>query len=539
MMALMFGVLVFGLVGGEVQSSPRIPNPNSARAWISAWRQRSRATHTSTDTASVHTSTTTNDRKKSSRNFNFEAVGSRSTNDMKAAVAMDDISQAESPSQSNLETQKQTKPDPNPNSPNPNLGDSPSASDAITRTLNDWARDQIAQFDKTNPTLSFAAKTVAKWAEAGPEGLIRAVQNSLQDPPKWNEIESLLTPWLDPFPEPLQGVRSNYEVANEATGSQSRFLTISGIRLHYIQALPQNQTLDPEAPCIVLLHGFNGNTFSWRHVLQPLADRTGGRVIAFDRPPFGFSDRPTTWEGGLERNPYSGGFAVNLTTGLTRKLGLKNYILVGHSAGGPIAAAASGQSERCQGLVLVAPAMSLPPEDSNEGKWPMPPDNIGQILRIAYTSAIIRVPGVGISYIRAALQKQVEELERDGVPYETPYDEDRKAVAQGYIKPIESQNWDVGMLEHYKALINEGGLLAPGPTRSDLPDNILIIQGGEDPTVPPWVAQTYSKLQGGEKQGVQYVEYEDVGHLPMEQAPTRFVNDVARYCKDLMARVRT
>uniref|UniRef100_A0A7S2TSH3 AB hydrolase-1 domain-containing protein n=1 Tax=Lotharella oceanica TaxID=641309 RepID=A0A7S2TSH3_9EUKA len=160
----------------------------------------------------------------------------------------------------------------------------------------------------------------------------------------------------------------------------------------------------------------------------------------------------------------------------------------------------------------------------------MPADNIGQILRIAYTSAIIRVPGIGISYVRKFTEKQAEELRKYGVTYPVPYDESPITVAQGYLKPLESRDWDLGILEHYKALISEGGLLSPGPSRESLPKHVLIIQGDEDPTVPAWVAEAYAEAQGGESSGVVYDEFEGVGHLPMEQDPRRFVEAVARHC---------
>ena len=39
--------------------------------------------------------------------------------------------------------------------------------------------------------------------------------------------------------------------------------------------------------------------------MQPLSEAAGGcRVIAFDRPPFGLSQRPLTWQG-EESNPYT------------------------------------------------------------------------------------------------------------------------------------------------------------------------------------------------------------------------------------------
>jgi hypothetical protein len=45
-----------------------------------------------------------------------------------------------------------------------------------------------------------------------------------------------------------------------------------------------------EAACdcaVVLVHGFGGGVFAWRHLMQPLAAAVGARVVAFDRPGFG------------------------------------------------------------------------------------------------------------------------------------------------------------------------------------------------------------------------------------------------------------
>ena len=48
---------------------------------------------------------------------------------------------------------------------------------------------------------------------------------------------------------------------------------------------------------IVLLHGFAGGEFAWRHLLQPLADAVGARVVALDRPGFGKCTRWAEVEG--------------------------------------------------------------------------------------------------------------------------------------------------------------------------------------------------------------------------------------------------
>ena len=46
-----------------------------------------------------------------------------------------------------------------------------------------------------------------------------------------------------------------------------------------------------------------------RHLMEPLAGAScfpgGCRMIAFDRPPFGLTERPLQWEGGDANNPYT------------------------------------------------------------------------------------------------------------------------------------------------------------------------------------------------------------------------------------------
>ena len=63
-----------------------------------------------------------------------------------------------------------------------------------------------------------------------------------------------------------------------------RFVTVDGVKLHYIDR--------GEGPPVVLLHGnvVTAEDFRTSGVLELLARRH--RVIAFDRPGFGYSDRP-------------------------------------------------------------------------------------------------------------------------------------------------------------------------------------------------------------------------------------------------------
>lgn len=57
---------------------------------------------------------------------------------------------------------------------------------------------------------------------------------------------------------------------------------------------------------IVLVHGFGGGVFSWRHVMGVLARQVGCRVAAFDRPGWGLTSRlrREDWEENEMPNPY-------------------------------------------------------------------------------------------------------------------------------------------------------------------------------------------------------------------------------------------
>lgn len=57
---------------------------------------------------------------------------------------------------------------------------------------------------------------------------------------------------------------------------------------------------------IVLVHGFGGGVFSWRHVMGVLSRQVGCAVAAFDRPGWGLTSRPRRkdWEDKELPNPF-------------------------------------------------------------------------------------------------------------------------------------------------------------------------------------------------------------------------------------------
>jgi pimeloyl-ACP methyl ester carboxylesterase len=94
----------------------------------------------------------------------------------------------------------------------------------------------------------------------------------------------------------------------------------------------------------VLLHGLLDSSEGWTRLCEEL--RCPG--VAFDLPGFGSSDAPA--QGSID------GYARDVAEGI-EALGLKRFILVGHSLGGAVATAlAELHPDRVAGLVLLAPA---------------------------------------------------------------------------------------------------------------------------------------------------------------------------------------
>ncbi|WP_127506392.1 alpha/beta fold hydrolase [Actinoplanes solisilvae] len=102
-----------------------------------------------------------------------------------------------------------------------------------------------------------------------------------------------------------------------------RFATVDGHRLFYREAG------DPDAPAVVLLHGYPTSSFMFRELIGRLADRY--HVIAPDHLGFGQSDTPT-----VEQFSYSFDALARLTADLLAQLGLRRYAIYVQDYGAPI-----------------------------------------------------------------------------------------------------------------------------------------------------------------------------------------------------------
>jgi pimeloyl-ACP methyl ester carboxylesterase len=113
-------------------------------------------------------------------------------------------------------------------------------------------------------------------------------------------------------------------------------------------------------PPVILVPGTAAWSGFWLGVADKLA-AAGYRAIAIDLPPFGFSARSP--EGAYSRADQAARLAA-----LIEAMGLKRPVVVGHSFGaGPVVELAMTHPDALAGMVLVDPALGLPPEGQSAG----------------------------------------------------------------------------------------------------------------------------------------------------------------------------
>lgn len=133
-------------------------------------------------------------------------------------------------------------------------------------------------------------------------------------------------------------LRSDETIDWEDSPRTGKIARVGGVGVHYIDR--------GNGPAVVLIHGFGGHTFSYRHNIPALAKHH--RVIALDLKGFGYSERPGDGD-------YSLRAQAQLVLGLMDELHIDTASLVGHSMGGEVAMrVAAAAPQRVENVVLVA-----------------------------------------------------------------------------------------------------------------------------------------------------------------------------------------
>ncbi|MBL4864185.1 MAG: alpha/beta hydrolase [Rhodobiaceae bacterium] len=132
-------------------------------------------------------------------------------------------------------------------------------------------------------------------------------------------------------------------------GLHGKLVRSHGISIHYVDVGPTEAEEEGLAP-IVLIHGASGNLRDFEASILPELARKH-RVIAFDRPGHGWSERP-----GVHDIDEPARQAIVLHDALCA-LGVEHPVILGHSWGGAVATAYGLQfGEEMSGLVIMSGA---------------------------------------------------------------------------------------------------------------------------------------------------------------------------------------
>lgn len=114
--------------------------------------------------------------------------------------------------------------------------------------------------------------------------------------------------------------------AKAHTPRSGQFITVDGTKLHY--------QIEGEGPTVILLHGAGGNLREFTFSLTASLTQTY-RVVMFDRPGHGYSDRIAT-RAGIAETPIE---QADILSKAATQLGIEKAVIVGHSFGGAVALA--------------------------------------------------------------------------------------------------------------------------------------------------------------------------------------------------------
>jgi pimeloyl-ACP methyl ester carboxylesterase len=248
-------------------------------------------------------------------------------------------------------------------------------------------------------------------------------------------------------------------------------------------------------PALILVHGFGGSTFGWRHVMEPLA-ASGWYVVALDLPGFGLAEKG--WGGSYDHASHA-----KFALAVMDQMQINQAVLAGHSMGGNVVSwIAALAPERVRGLALIDAAIGASFGDSpaTSALQASPLRRAARILiRSAFTEATF---GELLSSAFAVKSAATPEMIR------------------GYAAASRLPEWDAALL----GVLRDGSKnaltqpIAEIVSRAGAPIPTLILWGADDSWVP---------LSAGESlrdalPAATYVVLPGLGHVPFEEDPEAF-----------------
>jgi len=209
---------------------------------------------------------------------------------------------------------------------------------------------------------------------------------------------------------------------------------------------------------MLLIHGLGDEADTWRHVITPLsADR---RVVAFDLPGFGRSDKP--------KRPYTISFFQSVVIELLDALALQRAVLVGHSLGAVLAhSIALNYPERVERLILMDGSL------------------VARSQKLDLTTLLFLIPGLG-EWLYTRLRRDPQAAYQTLAPYYGRLDELPEADRTFLFQRVNERVWSDGQRRAFFSTFRNLARWLPGQQRdlasrlSTLGVSTLVVWGEAD-----------------------------------------------------------
>lgn len=298
--------------------------------------------------------------------------------------------------------------------------------------------------------------------------------------------------WLFEEDIPAEEVDARY--SNE----ESEFLeTGDGARIHY------RDQGNPDGLPLVLVHGSNASLHTWEPWVDELGDTY--RIVTIDMPGHGLT-------GQVPDGDYSPEAMVDTVHTVTEHLGLPPFVLGGNSMGGGVTwRYALAHPDEVRAMLLLN---SSPPRH-----WPREPEP-GDEEDGALAFELLR----NDAFRTVAQYMDPEPLIAQGL--RAAYHDDSQ-VTEDVIARYRAMSLREGSRAATMARFGQygqGDETAP-PDLSRLTQPTLVMWGRHDALIPVSVAGQFDQALPN----AEVVIYDDLGHVPMEEAPARSAADVHEF----------
>lgn len=270
----------------------------------------------------------------------------------------------------------------------------------------------------------------------------------------------------------------------------SRFMEVDGVRLHYQEAG------DPNAPPMILIHGFAASNLVWSKVFLEFAV-AGYRVIAPDLPGYGYSGKPRHLD-------YTIASQAEMIVSFLKRLEIDRAVFIGSSYGAAVAATiALDHAGLVEKLIMVGAVNNNKPTRYLLMRLfgsPIIGDILSPLLVGSRRLLRLRMKRV---YDRHSWVLDERRVDARHLPLRT------RGAHRAIIRTV--RRWDAERVSRDAHLLTQPTLLLWGDTDREVP-----LADGE---------RLHETIAGS-----RLIVFRECGHLPHEEYPQAFVRVVLEFC---------